>query len=958
MAPLHYKTRGMTNPKGKPRVYFCCHPEDFTRCFDAISDEVPDKQNCAIWYTLPDEEKDEVLFSDLEQMQLFVVPVTTALLYLDGGITEKEIRFALEHHIPILPLMQEPGLEERFNQVYGDLQFLDKGNNDPTAVSYEEKLEKYLESVLIGDDLANKIRAAFDAYVFLSYRKKDRKYAQELMRLIHKNEFCRDIAIWYDEFLTPGENFNDSIRDALQKSGLFVLTVTPSLLETVVDGQGNECDNYIVRLEYPMAKKEGKPILPVELVATDKDGLAAKYEDIPICADGHNAVSLSDALLEAVKKMVIRENDASPEHNFFIGLAYLGGVDVEVDHDRAIKIITAAAEGNLLEATKKLVDIYHKGIGVKKDCREAIKWQIKLLSQMGSIKNEETFTEVFFLGKLYQEVGEDQKAQEMFSLIRTLGAKTTTGLHYLAKATYELGNIVLNSIYVIPTSASHDLAQAQKAYQKVDMLYTECVSCLENIATAGVGACEFSICNVYLGFANLYFDQSNYPKCRYYIAKTLDLYSSTNHDVDDFNVRLLIDAHFLSGEVALRLGDWNTAFKELQCAYDLLPKGNHAKNQDWIRTYESNYHYKCAVVYYEEGKFDDAMSCANSAVTTRLKLTEENPYYYNWDLLSKSYDLLSVICLSNGNHKESAEYAQLAFDASMKCLKLADGSEMRASNTSAQQMGRFIKCAENGDYDSLYTGLALSKQQLEYKEYIEKRIAHYQRLPIDLESKTEHVVFAYREIAGLYFTNNNYIEAVNIYLKLLEMLEMHYNNNPKTRLTGLLASYYYKTSTVYSYMRKMSTSLDYGIKSAKLLEPHQKRYEKLLHDYEIEDNIDQKKHIFSEIEAIATVGYLPAIEFVTKYYIADNSNAERMKLLHWQSILTQRYADRYAFKKTKENLLSYKKEVYYLVQCYIHNQKSAQAYDECERYVAIAGHLTGDRLAFEARLLLNEIING
>ena len=43
-----------------------------------------------------------------------------------------------------------------------------------------------------------------------------RRYAQELMRLIHKNEFCRDIAIWYDEYLTPGEDFNQEIAAALE----------------------------------------------------------------------------------------------------------------------------------------------------------------------------------------------------------------------------------------------------------------------------------------------------------------------------------------------------------------------------------------------------------------------------------------------------------------------------------------------------------------------------------------------------------------------------------------------------------------------------------------------------------------------------------------------------------------------------------------------------------------------
>lgn len=371
MPNLKYKTRGMVSPQGKPRVYFCCHPKDFAGYFDGISDEILEKQNCSVWY-LEDmtADYDELFFSDLKQMQLFVMPVTTNLLCTQNRALEVEFPFAIENHIPVLPLMQESGLEELFNQKCGDLQFLDKNNRDITAIRYEEKLEKYLSAILIGDELAEKIRAAFDAYVFLSYRKKDRQYAQELMRLIHKNEFCRDIAIWYDEFLTPGENFNDSIREALQKSGLFVLTVTPNLV--------NE-DNYIRTTEYPMAKQAGKPILPAELLPTDQTLLAEKYEDIPHCTDAHNDADLTAALLEAVKGMAIRENDASLEHNFFIGLAYLGGVDVEVDQNKAINMIKNSANSGFTTAMKFLAECFRLGKGVCIDYQKFVNWEEKLI---------------------------------------------------------------------------------------------------------------------------------------------------------------------------------------------------------------------------------------------------------------------------------------------------------------------------------------------------------------------------------------------------------------------------------------------------------------------------------------------------------------------------------------------------------------------------------------------------
>lgn len=414
MIKLKYKTRENTSPQGKPRVYFCCHPEDFSKYFETVANEVLEKQNCTIWYVDEDTSRDDEFFGDLKQMQLFVMPVTTNLLCSPNVALDSEFKFAVENHIPVLPLMQENGLEKLFNEKCGDLQFLDKHNVDSTAIGYDEKLQKYLETVLIGDELAEKIRAAFDAYVFLSYRKKDRRYAQELMRLIHKNEFCRDIAIWYDEFLTPGENFNDSIKKALQKSGLFVLTVTPNLI--------NE-QNYVMTTEYPMARQEGKPVLPAELVPTDRGILSEKYADIPDPTNAYNDVELSEALLDSIKRMNIKENDISPEHNFFIGLAYLGGVDVEVDYERAVELISKAADEGLPEAMKKLVVMYSKGFGVKRDIPKAVEWQNRFVSVCEhGYKNAEISVEIFLkelwlLGSLFNKIYNFTKAKATYEKI-------------------------------------------------------------------------------------------------------------------------------------------------------------------------------------------------------------------------------------------------------------------------------------------------------------------------------------------------------------------------------------------------------------------------------------------------------------------------------------------------------------------------------------------------------------
>lgn len=393
-----YKTRGNAHPQGKPRVYFTGHPKDIALYFDKIADSILEKQNCAIFYDQdPNKIEDEqTYFSDLSQMQLIVIVITRNFLYCENIVFSKVFKFAMEKHIPVLPIMEESGLESEFNRLCGDLQYLDPNAHDLTAISFDEKLTKYLSSILVGDEMAAKVRAAFDAYVFLSYRKKDRKYAQDLMRLIHKNNFCRDVAIWYDEFLVPGENFNDSIKAALNKSELFALVVTPNLV--------NE-DNYVMTTEYPMAQEAKKKILPAELQPTDTDSLKSCFSQIPDCINPNDETALAEALLSSLEHIAKSGNDNDPQHNFFIGLAYLNGIDIEVDHEKAVRLITSAAEDGLPEAADKLSEMYYIGQGVERNLEKCIDYKNCAINNAANIySNSKDEKNASYLLRLIEEL--------------------------------------------------------------------------------------------------------------------------------------------------------------------------------------------------------------------------------------------------------------------------------------------------------------------------------------------------------------------------------------------------------------------------------------------------------------------------------------------------------------------------------------------------------------------------
>ena len=191
MIDFQFYTRGQSSPQGKPRIYFTAHPDDYNKYQKSIFKDILDRHNCAIFFldgsTSPREVENYEL--KLSEMQLFVLPITQRLLTDHNRAIEVDVPFAFRNHIPVLPLMQEGVSDDLFKSKFGDLQYLDKHAIDPTAIPYDEKITQYLNSIIVGDELARQIRASFDAYVFLSYRKKDREYAHKLMRLIHSNPF-------------------------------------------------------------------------------------------------------------------------------------------------------------------------------------------------------------------------------------------------------------------------------------------------------------------------------------------------------------------------------------------------------------------------------------------------------------------------------------------------------------------------------------------------------------------------------------------------------------------------------------------------------------------------------------------------------------------------------------------------------------------------------------------------
>ena len=430
MANLSVNSKNKISIEKKPRVYFTCHPDDFEAHFERICNDIFKTHDCAVYYTEDMTEKfaaDEKEV-DLGRNNMFVVPVTYRLISTPNRAMDEDIPYALARNIPVLPIIMEPGLDKFYSSPgkFGELQYINPFSSDRTEISYEEKLKKFLESVLLGDEMIKRIRDAFDAYIFLSYRKKDRKYANDLMRLIHGRSECYDIAVWFDEFLTPGESFKENIEKALSDCKLFTLLVTPRLFEKVTDENGKEQDNYVISTELPIALKnkaeKGTDVFAVEMEKTDENSLFAFNIDNCVNVESDEFGSrLSDSLSGIIKS----DND-TPEHKYLIGLAYLDGIDVEVDRARGIALITEAAEAGCLEAMQKLYDIYINGIGVRVDYKRAVSLAEAIVGSMYQKFGEDHTDTLYAMNELavvYGKLEKHKEALEVFLHISELQSK-------------------------------------------------------------------------------------------------------------------------------------------------------------------------------------------------------------------------------------------------------------------------------------------------------------------------------------------------------------------------------------------------------------------------------------------------------------------------------------------------------------------------------------------------------
>ncbi len=163
MEYLKVRTRADTGQEKLPAVYVSCHPADAGRTLDSICSDLLEVRNCAVYCA--EDMSSPVPYTELSRMHLFVFPVSSRFLTVPNRAADADLPFALAHRIPVLPVLAEPGLEDSIplQEKFGRIQCLSCLPVPPEALTFQETLTLYLDSVLFSGALVRRIQDAAEA---------------------------------------------------------------------------------------------------------------------------------------------------------------------------------------------------------------------------------------------------------------------------------------------------------------------------------------------------------------------------------------------------------------------------------------------------------------------------------------------------------------------------------------------------------------------------------------------------------------------------------------------------------------------------------------------------------------------------------------------------------------------------------------------------------------------------
>ncbi|MCR4611990.1 MAG: toll/interleukin-1 receptor domain-containing protein, partial [Lachnospiraceae bacterium] len=146
-------------------------------------------------------------------------------------------------------------------------------------------------------------------------------------------------------------------EEEIKACDFFVLVVTKNVLKKIINMEdGRSEDNYVIRVEYPLAQKYHKPIIPIMVDSVDRDALLECFKNIEDTISCGKKYELE----QRIKSLGIdlKKGDSSFSQ-YLKATAFINGIFTETDVKRGIKLLKQAADKGQKEAIANELKLKH-----------------------------------------------------------------------------------------------------------------------------------------------------------------------------------------------------------------------------------------------------------------------------------------------------------------------------------------------------------------------------------------------------------------------------------------------------------------------------------------------------------------------------------------------------------------------------------------------------------------------
>lgn len=375
-------------------------------------------------------------------MDIIVLVVTNKFLMNSTTNVGLNIDFkiAKENKLIVLPILIESNLQNDFNSYVAHYHFIDKNNS-----TYNQQLKEFFDKNFNVYIRLIETKNPYKGKVFISYRKKDKIQLIKLLDFISNLNYFDSLEIWYDEYLIPGEKYNEIIDESIKNCDFVLFLITENCLEK---------NNYIETIEYPKAVEYEKKIIPVTFNDVKMPYINEIYRGLEeIINLNENSKELEQRIRDISNLTTIFVNELTAEEMGVLAIDYLDNQKLNKNNSKRLELLFSSAKRRYYPAMYILGNLYLEGIILQKNLDKAFYWLDKslqiVLQKFDNSYNRPEYESVI----ISYGISAAKNALQLYNLLKDRGIIDNKYLYIYFDITKKLLNIKYMSDLVNPGHA-------------------------------------------------------------------------------------------------------------------------------------------------------------------------------------------------------------------------------------------------------------------------------------------------------------------------------------------------------------------------------------------------------------------------------------------------------------------------------------------------------------------------